>query len=393
MKVYEIGTGYTPIPANMGAATEIVVEELTKSMRKKKIEVSIVDIKTKDRLPNDLPIIEVSVPSKFTDTDVQLGLMHKLKRVIYSINLAFILKKILKAENDKVVFHFHNQYNMFFFLKLTSKKIRKKAILAYTVHSYVWDAKWEDIKKIAHKRYFQEIECMKKADLIYVLNDRSAKIFTKELGVNPKKIRLINNGVNTELYYPLEKDIIEKSKIKYNLTGCKVFLQVGSVCDRKNQKGAIELLKDYMQLNKNAYFVYVGGVIDKEYQNEINQIAKEYGIENQVRYLGEISPGTKLNEIYNLADATIFPSKNEAFGLVIIEAMSAGIPTITCGNLCLELDNLIQCKDSKKIIDIVNEQIFSEKRKGVSEKSRNEIIDKYSWDKVVTDYLKGWENK
>ena len=40
MKVYEIGTGYTPIPANIGAATEIVVEELTKSMMKKGIDVS-----------------------------------------------------------------------------------------------------------------------------------------------------------------------------------------------------------------------------------------------------------------------------------------------------------------------------------------------------------------
>ena len=33
MKIYEIGTGYTPIPAQMGAATEIVVEELTRSLR------------------------------------------------------------------------------------------------------------------------------------------------------------------------------------------------------------------------------------------------------------------------------------------------------------------------------------------------------------------------
>ena len=42
------------------------------------------------------------------------------------------LKKILKENNEKVVLHFHNQYNMFFFLKLTSKKLREKATLAYT---------------------------------------------------------------------------------------------------------------------------------------------------------------------------------------------------------------------------------------------------------------------
>ena len=34
MKIFEIGTGYTSVPARMGAATEIVVAELTTSMRK-----------------------------------------------------------------------------------------------------------------------------------------------------------------------------------------------------------------------------------------------------------------------------------------------------------------------------------------------------------------------
>lgn len=393
MKVYEIGTGYTPIPANMGAATEIVVEEMTKSLLKKNIDVSIVDIKAKYRLPNNLPIIEVAVPSKFTSTDVQLGLMHKLKRVVYSINLAFKLKQILKDEKEKVILHFHNQYNMFFFLKLTSKSLRKKTLLAYTVHSYVWDAKWEDIKELAHKRYFQEIECMRNADLVYVLNDRSAKIFVEELGIDSKKIKLIDNGVNTDLYRPLDKDSIEEIKGKYGFSGAKVFLQIGSVCDRKNQKGAIEILKSYLQKDKNAYFAYAGGIIDESYQNEIIRLARDYGIESQIKYLGEVSPGKKLNEIYNLADATIFPSKNEAFGLVIIEAMSAGIPTITCGNLRLVLDNLIQFKDSMDLNEIINNQIFGEKRKIISENSRKEIIEKYSWDKVTADYLSSWENK
>lgn len=45
MKVFEIGTGYTSIPARMGAATEIVVAELTTSMMKIGEDVTIIDIK------------------------------------------------------------------------------------------------------------------------------------------------------------------------------------------------------------------------------------------------------------------------------------------------------------------------------------------------------------
>ena len=48
MKIIEIGTGYTSIPARMGAATEIVVEELTKSYMKQKKDVLLVDIASDD---------------------------------------------------------------------------------------------------------------------------------------------------------------------------------------------------------------------------------------------------------------------------------------------------------------------------------------------------------
>ena len=118
MKIYEIGTGYTPIPAKVAAATESVVEELTKAFMQKKIDVEVIDISANDRVPNSLPITEVKVPSIFTKSDISLGIIHKVKRVVYSVALALKLKKILKQTDQKTVLHCHNQYNIYFFLKL-----------------------------------------------------------------------------------------------------------------------------------------------------------------------------------------------------------------------------------------------------------------------------------
>ena len=137
MKIYEIGTGYTPIPAQIAAATESIVEELTKAFIKQNIDVEIIDICAQDRAPNNLPITEVKVPSIFSKSDVSLGIVHKLKRVVYSLALASKLKKLLKSTDEKVVLHFHNQYNMFFFVKRVSKKLRSKAVTAYTNHNGV----------------------------------------------------------------------------------------------------------------------------------------------------------------------------------------------------------------------------------------------------------------
>ena len=175
MKIYEIGTGYTPIPAQMGAATEIVVEELTRSFLKLGENVEIIDIAADSRAETDLPIREVRVPKFIRKKDVSLGLMHKVKRVVYSVKLALALKKILKKSNEKVILHFHNQYNMFFFLKLVSKKYREKATILYTNHSYVWHGEWDEIKDTIDSRYFQEVASMKEADFIFVLNEQTKK--------------------------------------------------------------------------------------------------------------------------------------------------------------------------------------------------------------------------
>ena len=118
MKVYEIATGYTPIPTRRSAATEIVVENLTRGLLDLGIRAEILDQQVPDRQDCGLPIHEIPVPRWLGDTDASLGLRHKLRRVVYSVCLAKELKKLLKTEEKDIVLHFHNQYNLFFFLLL-----------------------------------------------------------------------------------------------------------------------------------------------------------------------------------------------------------------------------------------------------------------------------------
>ena len=392
MKIYEIGTGYTPIPAKLGAATEIVVEELTKSLLKTGKDVSIIDIKAADRRENALPIIEVPVPSKCTGTDVKLGVLHKLKRVVYSVSLASTMKKLIKGSKEKVVLHFHNQYNMFFFLKLTSKKMREKCFIAYTNHSYIWHGAWENIKAKVISRYFQEIASMKNADMIYVLNEHTIDTLVNHIGIDRKKIKLVDNGVNTEVYRPLSKEDKAQFKEKLGLAGKKVYLQIGSVCDRKNQLGALKLLRPLLTENKNTVFAYVGGIISEEYQEEIMRYTTNNGLQNQVIYMGEFTPGKLLNKYYNLADVMVFPSKSEGFSLVIIEAMSAGVPVIVNKDLQFRLsDECLKYIDEKDFIEIFKHEILDEKKQyEMSQHVREAVIRNYSWDKIANDYVESW---
>ncbi len=391
MTVYEIGTGYTSIPARMGAATEIVVEEMTKGLTANGQEVTLVDIADPARLPNELPIVEVRMPKMFSKTDVALGIMHKLKRVVYSISLAKKLKKLIKASNEEVLLHFHNQYNLYFFLKLTSKKIRRKVKIAYTVHSYIWPKEWSEIEDTVKKKYFQEIYCVKNADYVLVLNDKTKEHFTQHLGVKPECIHKIKNGVNTDIYCPLTADQNEEFKKEIGLEGKKYIFQVGSVCDRKNQMDAVCQITDYLKNHSDTAYVFAGGIIDQEYFDGIVEYARQNGIEKQVIYAGELPPGVVLNKYYSAANVMLFPSKLESFGMVIIESLSSGTHVLLAEPLVFDLEQgYTVCKDKNNLEKMLDEYM---QNKIVDVDGRNEVEMKYSWKTVAKEHSETWKVK
>lgn len=388
MKIYEIGTGYTSIPAQMGAATEIVVEELVKAFQKQSVNVELLDIQADQRPANTLPITEVKVPRIFTSTDVQLGFMHKLKRVVYSISLAATLRKILKNANEDVILHFHNQYNLFFFRKLVSEKLRAKAKIAYTVHSYIWAGEWADIQGTVEKRYFQEIDCVRHADYVLALNDKIREHFVQRLQVPAERIYSMRNGVNTDVYSPLNADEVNAFRQELGLPTQKIILQVGSVCDRKNQLWAVTQLKDYLKEHPDTVYLYAGGIIDEAYQNQIQSYAEANGIARQVRYMGELTPGKQLNQYYNAASVVAFPSKHEAFSLVIIESVSAGTPIVLSAGTLSRLDQgCMPYQDEKDFVRLIGEVL---QRPLSRDSVREEAVALFSWDRIAQDHINIW---
>lgn len=394
MKIYEIGTGYTPIPAQVAAATESVVEELTKAYLNMGSSVEIIDISADKRADNELPITQVNVPSFFTKSDVSLGLVHKLKRVVYSVFLAFKLKKILKDSTEKPVFHFHNQYNLFFFNKLVSEKLRSKAIIAYTNHNGLWSLTWNKVKDTLHKRYFQEISAMKSADLVFVLNKNTKENVVNHLGIEQGRVIEIRNGVNTDIYRPLPETEIGDVKSQHNLTGKKVILQVGSVYENKGQARCVEMLAPLLKKQDNLVYAFAGGIVSQEYFDKVNASAKDCGAADKVIYLGSFAPGEEMNKIYNLADITVFASEYEGFPLVCAESLSAGVPVVICSDLSINLGAGSVVTNIGDIENDIDSAIISntENYKKLCLEARENVQKNYLWKTIAQEYLTAFNN-
>ena len=388
MKIYEIGTGYTPIPAKVAAATESVVEELTKAFMQKKIDVEVVDISANDRVPNSLPITEVKVPSIFTKSDISLGIIHKVKRVVYSVALALKLKKILKQTNQKTVLHFHNQYNIYFFLKLVKKELRDKAIIAYTNHNGFWSLPFEEAKSTLQARYFQEIEGMKNADLIFVLNPKMKNNIVENLGIDENKVIRINNGVNTDVYAPLSSEQIEKVKEKLNLKNKRIILQVGSVNENKGQGRAVKMIAPLLRENSDTVFAFAGDIVSQEYYQEVLRTAKEEKVENQVVYLGTFSPGEEMNGLYNIADTAIFVSRYEGFSLACVESISAGVPVVLCSDSLSSFGDGSILAERQDVADRIRQLLNDgDLLKELKQAARKNAVENFTWSKTAQKYF------
>ena len=70
------------------------------------------------------------------------------------------------------------------------------------------------------------------------------------------------------------------------------------------------------------------------HEQELRARASELGVAEHVRFLGWVSD-QQLEDLYRAADAFVFPSLSEGFGLPVLEAMARGIPVATSSRTSL----------------------------------------------------------
>ncbi len=140
-----------------------------------------------------------------------------------------------------------------------------------------------------------------------------------------KKIAVIHNGYNNEVYRPLSApDKTSEILARYNLTD-PYFLYVGRLEKKKNITSLVEgfaLLKEnYPEIQTKLLLIGDAGFG----YDEIMYVIEEFNLESQVKIPGWVSE-EDLPYIFNAASAFIFPSKHEGFGIPVLQAMACGLP-------------------------------------------------------------------
>ncbi len=87
------------------------------------------------------------------------------------------------------------------------------------------------------------------------------------------------------------------------------------------------------KLPSDLHLVIVGR--KTKYQKKLDTEIKRLGIGERIHFLQGV-PNDLLVAIYNQAEAFIYPSRYEGFGIPIIEAIQSGLPVVAATGSCLE---------------------------------------------------------
>jgi len=164
-----------------------------------------------------------------------------------------------------------------------------------------------------------------KVDKLICVSSLTIERFRKWSGLPIGKEYILPNCVDLSLFAPGEKPQYLLDRL--NLHNKKILLTLGRLDSFERKKGFDEVLDampGLLEENKNICYVIVGDGPDKE---RLQNKSKSLKIEQQVIFAGMI-PEQEKADFYRLADAFVMPSQGEGFGIVLLEAMASGIPSM-----------------------------------------------------------------
>ena len=142
---------------------------------------------------------------------------------------------------------------------------------------------------------------------------------------------IVGNGVDLERFTPRPGPGDLALRQELWLGHGPVFLAIGGVEERKNTIGILQAFAQVHAWRGDAQLVIAGGasLLDHgRYQARFAAMAAALNLpEPAVRRIGPVADAD-MPALYRNADALVFPSLKEGFGLVVLEAMASGVPVV-----------------------------------------------------------------
>ena len=192
-----------------------------------------------------------------------------------------------------------------------------------TIHDLIYIRYSEFFKRIDRNIYDRKFRhACRVADRIHAISAQTKRDLIQFFAVPAEKIEVVYQSVHPGFYELVTDTEKQQIKEKYNLPE-KFLLNVGTIEPRKNLLALLE----GMEVSEINIPLVVAGK-PTSYKLKADEFIKANPDRLSVIYLSGITD-TELAVLYQMAEAMIYPSLFEGFGLPVAEAQASGCPVIT----------------------------------------------------------------
>jgi glycosyltransferase involved in cell wall biosynthesis len=241
--------------------------------------------------------------------------------------------------------------------------------------------------KLKYYKYFFP-RFAKKADHLITVSQFSKQDISNLYNIPPDKISVVYNAAADDFF---KVDLKTKEETVKELTqGVPYFVFVGSAHKRKNVQRIMVAFDEFCEKNSGYKFVFAGSnkYWDKDIKNTFNKLKNK----SEILFTGYLST-TEMNKVVSSAEALVYPSLFEGFGIPIVEGFAAHVPVITsnvssmpevAGDAALLVNPLSVTEIADAMAEIASDkQLCAKLIQLGEERNRN-----FSWDKSAQQFWK-----
>ena len=359
-----------------------VVHDLSKRLIKDGHEVTVVTYRDNADVPeyeNDKGVNVYRVdnymihPNNFIDWILQLN-----------FNLVSKATEIINKEGGFDVIHAHD------WLVANAAKALKNAYgipVVATIHAT--EAGRNSGIHDDTQRYINDTEWMLtyEASEVIVNSNYMKNELQRLFGLPYEKINVIPNGINLSNFIGIERDY--DFRRQYAMDNEKIILYVGRLVYEKGIQNLIAAMPKVLSNYHDAKLIIAGrgGMMD-----ELRQEANNLGLNDKIYFTGYLD-SKQVQKMYKCADVAVFPSTYEPFGIVALEAMLAGVPTVVSD--VGGLDEIVThgvdgmkayAGNANSIADSITALLYDHQlATNVAKKAKQKVKEQFNWEKIAQD--------
>ena len=359
-----------------------VVHDLSKRLIKDGHEVTVVTYRDGNQVPeyeNDKGVNVYRVdnymihPNNFIDWIMQLN-----------FNLIAKATEIINKEGSFDVIHAHD-----WLVAYAAKTLKNSFGIPIVATIHATEAGRNSGIHDETQRYINDTEWLLtyEATEVIVNSNFMKNDIQRSFGLPFDKINVIPNGINLNNFVGIERDY--DFRRQYAMDNEKIILYVGRLVYEKGIQHLIAAMPKILNHYHDSKLIIAGkgGMLD-----ELKKEAYNLGLSNKVYFTGYLD-SKKVQKMYKCADIAVFPSTYEPFGIVALEAMLAGVPTVVSdtGGLGEIVEHGIDGMKSyagnpNSIADSVISLLYDHQlSNNVSKKAIQKVKNNFNWEKIAQD--------